>query len=111
MPIYGFVVTPADLETTLPNHIRDGNPNPFLEPVLEEDSVWITQIEDSPVVGRLLIPQDNLSNGEADNYARPYYRNVFSAPTTAGYTQIRQVTFTRHTGMITGYQIGLPQRG
>lgn len=101
MPIYGIVTTPLDLQTTLPNDIREGNPNPFLDPVLEAGSVWIEQ-------DRLLRAPVTMPDGEAENYARPYYQNVFSAPTTAGYTNMRQVTFTRHTGMITGYQCGLP---
>ena len=101
MPIYGIVITPTELETTLPNNINADTLNPFVEPVLEEDSVWIQQ--DRQLRAPVILP-----NGEVENYARPYYQNLFSAPTTAGYTNMKQVTFTRHTGMITGYQWGRP---
>ena len=101
MPVYSYPTTPLAIETTLPNDIRAGNPNPNVEPVLEAGSVWIEQ-------DRLLRAPVTMPDGEAANYARPYYQNVFSAPTTAGYTNMRQVTFTRYTGMITGYQWGVP---
>jgi len=101
MPIYGTVITPLELQTTLPNNINADTLNPYIEPVLEAGSVWIDQTKPLDV-------PTTLPDGEAENYTRPYYKNVFSAPTTAGYTQMQQVTFTRHTGMITGYQIGVP---
>jgi len=101
MPIYGTVITPVELQTTLPNNINANTLNPFIEPVLEAGSVWIEQ-------DRPLIPDNSLPSGQAQNYTRPYYQNIFSAPTTAGYTNMHQVTFIRHTGMITGYQWGVP---
>ena len=101
MPIYGMVITPAEILTTLTNDINANTLNPFVEPVLKTDSVWITQ-------ERPLIPNTLLADGEAQNYRHIYYKNLCSANTTAGYTNMTQVTFTRHTGMITGYQYGLP---
>jgi len=103
MPLYSYPTTPAAISgATLPNDIRAGNPNPNVEPVLQAGSVWITQ-------ERLLRAPVTLPDGEGENYRRPYYQDVFSAPTTAAYTNMTQTTFTRHTGMITGYQVGVPQ--
>jgi len=98
MPIYTESF-PTDV--TLCNDIKSDNTNPYVEPVLTEDSVWIEQTK------YLGVPL-NLPDGEGENYRRPYYGDVFSAKTTAGYTNMQQVTFTRHTGMITGYQWGVP---
>ena len=101
MPIYGTVITPVELQTTLPNNINENTLNPFVEPVLQAGSVWITQ-------ERPLVVPPTLPTGIAENYARPYYKNLFSASTTAAYTGMTQVTFIRHTGMITGYQVEVP---
>lgn len=103
MPIYGIVITPAELEATLPNNINEDTLNPFVSPVLDEDSVWIEQEKPLDVPTTLPVGQDHYR-------PRLYYRNLYAAPTTAGYTNMTQVTFTRHTGMITGYQIGVPLR-
>ena len=97
MPIY----TKEMPTTTLPNNIRSGNPNPNVDPVLGDDSIFV-ELERS-----LGVPL-NLTDGKSENYKRPYYSDVFSAQTTSGYTNMKQVTFVRTTGVVTGYQYGVP---
>lgn len=93
---------------TLPNDIKDTTRNPFVEPVLEDDSFFIGKTSEPNT--RSLDAPSKLPDGNPQNYKRQYYKNLFSATTTAGYTEMQQVRFVRHTGAITGYQIGLPLR-
>lgn len=95
--------------TTIENDIRevDGvvNLNPFIlmnsQVLKNNDKRFEFEIE--------LSSDSKLSeNGKNENYKRQYYQDVFSAPTTAGYTQMKQKVFFTKFGVSYGFQYGTP---
>jgi len=100
MPVY---TQDYDFTVTVPNDIRANDPNPYVNvPIAEADADYRNQI-----IRYLDIPS-TLPDGEGENYKRLYYKDLYSAPTTAGYTQMIQERFTTKFGVIYGYQHGVP---
>jgi hypothetical protein len=90
---------------TLPNDIREGNPNPFASLRQIFDSTFVDGVGDYVYeVTRPLVPNSKLPDGEAENYKRLYYNNLYSAPTTANYTDMEQHLFINKANVITGWQ-------
>jgi hypothetical protein len=100
MPVY---TQDYDFTITVPNDIRVNDPNPFVEPVVASADADTR----NPITLYLDIPS-TLPDGQIENYKRQYYKNLFSAPTTAGYTQMIQERFRTAFGVIYGYQYGVP---
>ena len=98
MPIY---TASYPMDVTLCNDLREGNPNPFVDKVL-------TDLSYRNVIEYKLTANQYLADGEAQNYQRPYYSDLFSAPTTAGFTQITQTQYVTKFGVIYGHQTGVP---
>lgn len=94
MPTYTIDLNPL---ITLPNNIREGQPNPFFERHVDSLDKRI-EVEKS-----LDIP-NTLPDGKNQNYKEQYYKDIFSANTTAGYTEMKQTTFATKFGVIYGYQ-------
>jgi hypothetical protein len=104
MPVY----TSPYPETTLENDIREVNGVVNLNPYVVMDSQILQNLNDRIKVEHNLGPDTSLPDGKDENYKRQYYANVFSADTTAGYTQMKQTQFISKFGVISGYQIGVP---
>jgi len=84
-----------DFSITLPNDIRDGAPNPFID--------GYSNFPGTLSVKSLGVPT-KLPTGEGENYKGQFYKNIYSAQTTAGYTGLSQSTFYKGTGVMSGYQ-------
>jgi len=89
---------------TLPNDIRDGSPNPFVDGYIQDPTFVNGVGDDVYEVSNLLVPDSKLADGEGENYKDQYYNDLYSARTTAGYTNIEQHVFVSKANVITGWQ-------
>jgi hypothetical protein len=89
---------------TLPNDIRKNDPNPFASTGIFDES-YVNGVGQSVYeVSRSLDVDSKLSDGISENRKRLYYKNLYSASTTAGYTNLRQQLFVSKSKVITGWQ-------
>jgi len=93
-----------DFTITLPNDIRDGSPNPFVEGYIQ-DSTFVNGVGDDVYeINNRLVPNSKLADGENENYKDQYYKDLYSAPTTAGYTNMEQHVFVSRGNILSGWQ-------
>jgi hypothetical protein len=93
----------APLCMTLSGDIKEGTESVFNDQII--DPSFVSGVGDFVYeIDNKLTPDSKLADGVAENFKDLYYKNVYSAQTTAGYTNMEQHLFVNKAKVISGWQ-------